>query len=63
MLKDDCPTPDGHDVLTLKRSENGQVDDVAERPKPSSFRPSAPSYPSQSYSFEVNQNLAWADEH
>ena len=33
MLKDDCPTPDEHDALTLKRSENEQVDDVAERPK------------------------------
>ena len=34
MMNDDCPTPDGHDTLTLKRSENDeQVDDVAEIPK------------------------------
>ena len=32
MLKDDCPTPDRHDALTLKRSENDeQFDDIAER--------------------------------
>ena len=60
MLKDDCPTPDGHDALTLKRSENEQVDDVAERPKPFSFGPFAPS---QCYSSEVNQNLVWVEEH
>ena len=61
MLKDDCPTRDGHDALTLKRSENDeQFDDVAERPKPSSFGPSAPSDPLQSYSSEVN--LVWAEE-
>ena len=54
MLKDDCFTPDGHDTLKLKRSENEQADDVAERPKPSSFGPSAPLDPPQSYSFEVN---------
>ena len=63
MLKDHCPTPDRHDALTLKRSENEQVDDAAERSKPSSFDPSPPSGPPQSYSSEVNQNLAWAEEH
>ena len=58
MLKDDCSAPDGHDALTVKRSENDeQVDDVAEIPKPFSFLPSAPSGPPQSYSSEVNQNL------
>ena len=62
MSKDDCPTPDGHDTFTLKRSENDQVDDVADRPKPSSFGPSAPADP-QSYSSEVIQNLVWAEEH
>ena len=58
MMNDDCPTPDGHDTLTLKRSENDeQVDDVAEIPKLSSFGPFAPSGPPQSCSSEVNQNL------
>ena len=45
MLKDDCPTPDGDDALTLRRSANDeQFDEVAERPKPA-FGPSAPSDP------------------
>ena len=62
MLKDDYPKPDGHDVLTLKRSENDeQFYEVAERPK-SAFRPSAPSDLPQSYSSEVNQTLVWAEE-
>ena len=30
MLKNDSPIPDEHDALTLKRSENEQVDNVAE---------------------------------
>ena len=63
MLKDDCPTPDGHGALKMKRRENEQADDVAERPKSSSFGPSAPLDPPQSYSSEVNQSLAWAEEH
>ena len=62
MLKDDCPIPDEYDALTLERCDNEQVDDVAEKPKPSSFGSSAPSDPPQSYSSEVNPNLVWAEE-